>query len=73
MTNTQWQLLINIVVLNTAVSVKMVPEHICNALWYTGTRAKGDPLSVVITGNKTVGEHEETVVSDEVVYFNHTK
>lgn len=65
-----WQLLINLVVLNTCPSVKLLPEHICNAAWYTGTRAKGEPLSVVMTGTRN---DDTTVVSDEVVYFNHTK
>lgn len=64
-----WQLLINIVILNSCPSVKLLPEHICNATWYTGTRAKDDPLSVVITAK----QNDETIVSNEVVYFKHTK
>ncbi len=64
-----WQLLINLVVLNTCPSVKLLPEHIVNATWYMGTRVKGNPLTVVVTGVKD----DETIVSEEVVYFNHTK
>jgi len=69
-----WQLLINIVILNTCVSVKLLPEHICNASWYTGTRVKGDLLTVTMMGTKSLPDGgEEDVVSEEVVYFNHTK
>lgn len=68
-----WQLLINLVVLNSCPSVRLAPEHIVNATWYTGTRAKGEPLSVTMMGTKTVGLDIEEIVSEEVVYFNHTK
>lgn len=51
-----WQLLINIAAWNT-LHVTYLPDYICNAVWYSGTQAKGNPLTV---GN-------------DIVYFNHTK
>jgi hypothetical protein len=69
-----WQLLINLVVLSKFQVVKILPEHICNATWYTGTRAKGSPLTVTMMGTKKLHDGgTEDVVSDEVIYFNHTK
>lgn len=64
-----WQLLINVIVLNTSLSVKLAPEHLCNAAWYTGTRAKGEPLEVSVMGRKD----DADIVTNEIVYFKHTK
>ncbi len=71
-----WQLLINIVILNTCPSVKLLPEHVVNATWYSGTRAttnKEGLLSVTMMGTQKNESDVSEIVSDEVVYFNHTK
>lgn len=62
-----WQLLVNLAIHGTFKMV-LLPEHICNASWYEGTRAAGSPLSVDVM---SIGD--QSVVSKEVVYFNHTK
>ena len=52
-----WQLLINVAV--SGMRMTMLPEFVCNAVWYNGTKAK------IMEGN--------LLVEDEKVYFNHTK
>jgi hypothetical protein len=65
-----WQLLINLAVINCKRAY-VIPEHICNASWYSGTRAviQDDKLQVEVD----VSTNEETKYRVEPVYFNHSK
>lgn len=69
-----WQLLINTAVTNN-MQVSLLPEFICNASWYTGTKAYGNPLQVEDKRIAFAGDGPEDMseVNIETVYFNHTK
>lgn len=65
-----WQLLINLAILNSRRAF-VIPDHVCNALWYTGTRAVSVDGKLMIEVD--VSTVEKTAYKVEPVYFNHTK
>lgn len=58
-----WQLLINLAILRNFRAF-LLPPHLCNATWYTGTGMMNDGTIFVERGNN---------MEVEMVYFKHTK
>ena len=65
-----WQLLINLAIINCR-RVFLIPDHVCNAIWYSGTKAVEVEGKLMIEVD--VSTESETKYKVEPVYFNHTK